>query len=108
EAREETIRRMMQSNKSGLTEAIWALIPDGVANAVISRIDGKIVNANWVYEMLATRDPAQAEMIYWRNVLYAQWNAMGLNNLDTEEMDVEEHARTFHSMPRRMQQLIYR
>ena len=102
-----TVQRLLASNPDA-ARAVMGLIPNATANAVFHVRNDQVFIANWVYGMLAEPDASKAEMIYWRNVLLAEWNSMGMNSLVNEEGEEGEVARRFDRLPRRMHRLLYR
>lgn len=102
----EIIQRMFTEHPD-VQRAIFNMIPNVSANAVIEKRDGGSVVANWFYTMFTISDPAAAEMHYWRNLLIAEWNAMGQQALVSDEGDEGEAARAFDRLPRRMHRVLY-
>lgn len=105
----EHIQRMMRTHPD-LDRRVMALIPNAAVFGVFSPTDDRTIRqANWVYEMFTFSDPKQAEMHYWRNLLLAEWRALGGTSMADEEAATEsEEARRYSALPRRMHRLLYR
>lgn len=102
----EMVSRMFQQNPD-VARGVMKLIPNSAANSVLmARSDGSVAAANWVYKTFTFKDAAQAEMHFYRNLLLAEWNSLGVNT-DTEEDDPEVNARKYSRLPRRMHQLMF-
>lgn len=83
--------------------AVLDLIPNAAANAVFEVRDRQIYVSNWVYDMLQM-EPEAAAMHYWRNVLVAQWNALGVRT----SQEAGKHGREYDRLTHRVHQLMYR
>ena len=103
----EVVQRLIESNPD-FARQVMALIPNSAANAVLEIRDGQVYASNWLYEMFTMQDAAEAEMHYWRNLLLAQWNALGGRLHLTEEDEGGTHARQFDRLPRRMHRILYK
>lgn len=102
------VARMLESNPD-FARQVMNLIPNAVANVVFEQRGDDTFIANWVYQMLAENDAKTAEMIYWRNVLLSEWNALGVRTQVTEEeTDDGQSARQFDRLPRRMHRIMYK
>jgi len=99
------VQRMLDQNPT-FAEKVMALIPDAAANAVFERRDDDLYIANWVYKMFTIRDANKAEMHYWRNVLLAQWEALGLNARTEKDADGHQ-GRRYSKLDRRMFRILY-
>jgi hypothetical protein len=101
------VRRMLENNPDRGAE-VMALIPNAAANAVFEVRGGEIYMSNWVYDMFATNDSKEAEMIYYRNLLLAQWNALGANSwLSETESEEGGSTRQFSKLKRRMHRIMW-
>lgn len=102
------VRRMLEANPD-LARAVMNLIPDAAAAASF-RVDetGNVFVANWLYDMLAETDAARAEMMFYRNLLLAQWNARGSASWIEEDGTTGKHGREFDKLTRRMHRVMYR
>lgn len=104
----EMVQRLIESNPD-FARQVMALIPNASANAVLEVRGDQVYAANWLFKMFTLRDSAEAEMLYWRNLLIAQWNALGGRELLTgEDADPNQHGREFDRLPRRMHRVIYK
>ena len=108
ESRVDKIRRMFVENPDQ-ARVLMQLLPDSAIQATYALDqDGNAVLAPWLYEALAETDAAKAEMIYWRGLLIAQWNALGGRSYVADD-DIEgEQGRKFSAMTRRMHRVMYR
>lgn len=99
------IQRMIESDPD-FAKQVMALIPVSAAAAVFEQRDNQTYVANWVYGMFALTDSNEAEVSFWRNVMLAQWNALGL---DAREEETEEgyEGRKYSRLKRRTHRIIY-
>lgn len=99
------VQRMLES-RPDFARQVMGLIPNASANAVFEIRGDEVWISNWVYETFTIRDATEAEMHYWRNLLIAEWNALGHDA--TDEAGVEgENARRYDRLPRRMHRILY-
>lgn len=94
-----------------LAQAVFARIPQEVATTVIQ--PGKTPEetrvANWVFDVFATADPREAEMILWRGIMMAKWNALGGMVTNGEiNQDAIDKLRSYHNLDSRFLQVMYR
>jgi hypothetical protein len=102
----EMVERLFKDNPDFERLAL-NLIPTASANAVIfRREDGTVDLANWFYKTF-TLDPAEAEVHVWRNVLFAQLRAAGVN-FNEEEVNEGDAGRKMAKLDRRTHRLIQR
>ena len=85
--------------------AVMALISNQYANVVIGEVNGELSVSPWIYEMF-TVTPVEAEMIYYRNTLLAEFNALG-STTDFDGATAGESGRTYQRFSRRMHRVIY-
>lgn len=83
--------------------SVLDLIPNAAANAVFEVRGGKIFVSNWVYDMLQM-EPEAAAMHYWRSLVVAQWNALGVRISE----ETGRHGREYDRLTHRVHQLMYR
>lgn len=104
----EAVRRMFAENPDQ-GRVLLQLIPKDAIQAVFyTDHDGNQVMAPWFYEAFAEQDARKAEMMYWRGLLMAQWNALGGRGY-VEKTDVEGvQGRKFSALERRMLRVMYR
>lgn len=103
----EVVRRLLQSYPD-VYRQVLDLIPNSSAFAVIAMRDGEAVVSNWVFDMFLAKDADQAEMIYYRNLLLAELNALGISSRFNEEETQESHTgRQFSKLPRRMHRVVH-
>jgi hypothetical protein len=100
----EQVQRLMEANPES-ARALMALIPNSAANVVFQVREGEVFVSNWVYDMLAEPNAERAEMIYYRNVLMAEWQALGARSNANDE---DSPSRRYDRLPRRMHRVMYR
>lgn len=105
----EVVQRLLETNPE-LARQVFDLIPNASADAVLNpRADGGANVSRWVLEMFTVKDSRQAEMIYWRNLLMAEWNALGRFESNREENELEgQKLREFSRLRRRMHRVMFR
>jgi hypothetical protein len=101
----ETVERMLDANPD-FARKLLDLIPDAAVNSVY-RVDeeNNLHIANWVYDMFAISDSKHAEMYYWRNILRAEINYLGINQGKSEGSEGEA-SRNNIRLPRRIHRIV--
>lgn len=108
ETRVDKIRRMFAENPDQ-ARVLLRLLPDNAIQAIYALDkDGNEILAPWLYEALAEQDSAKAEMVYWRGLLIAQWNALGGRQQIADSDSEGEQGRAFSNITRRMHRVMYR
>lgn len=99
------VQRMLDQNPT-FAEKVMALIPDAAANAVFERRGDDLYIANWVYKMFTITNADEAEMHYWRNVMLAQWESLGMHARTEKDADGHQ-GRRYNKLERRMFKIMY-
>jgi hypothetical protein len=104
----ELVQRLLE-NYPDLANQVAELIPNNAANWVLRPTAGGISISKWLLDMFATNDSAEAEMIFYRNLLMSEWFASGAGPL-SEEIDADNsgYKRQYNKLPRRMHQIMWR